>query len=438
MSIPKHCDVVVIGGGPAGSLLSALLAQKGYHIVVLDKQKHPRYHVGESLIPHFWKYTDAAGVSDRILSEGFVRKAGGMVNWHGQVRTHDFVSFGHPRPALHVERDIFDLILLENAREKGARVHEQVAVVRADFDGDYEARATYRTKDGTETGTIRSRFVVDATGQNALLGRQLGVRVVDQAFRYMSVWGYFRGARYVDAQGRVHPEEHVSDAAPTTFVSSLDKTGDAGWSWHILLRGSTSVGLVVPLEEVQAVKARGETWESYFLRTCRDIPIMSQLLEGAEFIGGSLHLINDYSYRSTKLAGPGFFLIGDAAGFIDPIFSVGVVLGFYGAFAASWAIHESLRKPGSAVRNRQQFAHQMHGRIELARSLALPRISSPDEEISDLAKAAVRLERSNSHELMQAVTMLTTRSDNFVRLLDGVILPVPDGTRVRTVGEIAF
>ena len=122
MKIPTLCDVVVVGGGPAGSLLSTYLAQKGHNVVLFDKQKHPRYIVGESLIPDFWKFTDKAGVSEKIEQEGFIQKAGGMAYWKGTIRGHTFKDFGYTRAAMHVERDRFDHILLENAKEKGATV----------------------------------------------------------------------------------------------------------------------------------------------------------------------------------------------------------------------------------------------------------------------------------------------------------------------------
>ncbi len=110
--IPPRCDVVVIGGGPAGSIAATLLAQKGYEVVLFERERHPRYRVGESLIPHFWKYCDMVGVSEKILADGFIQKAGGTTIWGGVVRQMGFKDFGYGRPALHVERDRLDQILL--------------------------------------------------------------------------------------------------------------------------------------------------------------------------------------------------------------------------------------------------------------------------------------------------------------------------------------
>ncbi|HTP45714.1 MAG TPA: tryptophan 7-halogenase, partial [Casimicrobiaceae bacterium] len=132
-AVPEFCDVAVIGGGPAGSLAASFLAGKGYSVALFERQKHPRYNVGESLLPDIWKYCDAAGVADAIVSEGFVRKAGGSVDWKGEMRRLSFSDFGYTRPALHVERDRFDHILLERARASGAWIGEEIAVLDADF-----------------------------------------------------------------------------------------------------------------------------------------------------------------------------------------------------------------------------------------------------------------------------------------------------------------
>ena len=117
-TVPKQCDVAVIGGGPAGSMAAALLSQKGYEVVLFEKKKQPRYNVGESLIPHFWKYCELGKVADKIEEEGFIQKAGGTVVWNGVIRQIAFKNFGYSRPALHVERDRFDHILLRSEERR--------------------------------------------------------------------------------------------------------------------------------------------------------------------------------------------------------------------------------------------------------------------------------------------------------------------------------
>lgn len=434
MRVPSRCDVVVIGGGPAGSMAATFLAQQGYDVVLFDRECHPRYRVGESVIPHLWKYCDLAGATDQIEAEGFVRKAGGTVAWEGVIRQFAFKDFGHTRPALHVERDRFDYILLQNARAHGAQVFEAVSVAHADLDRDDGATVAYRGMDDETRGAIACRFVVDASGQHAVLARQLGIRVIDEDFRFMSVWGYFTDSKYVGADGRAHPFEALSVVPPTTFVSSI---GRWGWVWHIPLRESTSVGLVLPQAEIKRAKAAGESWEEFFIRTCYEVPHLNRLLEHARLCTGSVRLIRDYSYRPTQLAGPGFFLIGDAAAFVDPIFSVGVCVGMYSAWLAAWAIDRTFKAPARADAHRALFSDQLRGRLEVARAIALPRYR-PGGAAGDLARAAIRFESSLEQELIHVVSTVTTRNENFVDVAGDANGEMMVSDKYRTLETIAF
>jgi flavin-dependent dehydrogenase len=407
--------VVVVGGGPAGSMAAASLAGAGYDVVLLDREKHPRNTVGESLIPDFWKYCDAIGVSGKIEAEGFVRKAGGIVDWRGETRRLAFRDFGYARPALHVERDRFDAILLEHARERGARVHEGVLVTAVELGVAPGARVACRADGDSAPWRVACRFVVDASGQSALLGRQLGLRVMDEEFRFMSVWGYFTGSKYVAADQTVHAADSYREIPPTTYTTSIPGAGDWGWSWHIQLRESASVGLVVPLESVKELKARGGDLERYLTEQCLALPRLAQLLGEARLLEGSVRAIRDFSYYSRQLAGPGFFLVGDAAGFVDPVFSIGVVLGLYSAHAAAWAIDRSLRRPESVDRYRALYASQVRGRMELARALALPQYRAGAAATPE-AKAAMRFAGGDARELIRAASRLTDRSEHFYAL----------------------
>jgi flavin-dependent dehydrogenase len=249
------------------------------------------------------------------------------------------------------------------------------------------------------------------------MAKQLGIRTIDADFRFMSLWGYFKNSKYIGLDGKAHSVENLKTILPTTFICSFAETGNWGWSWHIPLRKSTSVGLVLPLEFMKNVQLNGDSWESYFLQKCYEIPILKDLLVNAQFCEGSFAKIQDYSYRSTQIAGPGFFLIGDAAGFIDPIFSIGIVLGMYSAYTATWAIDRSFKNPSSLVHNQALFSRQMQGRLEVARSLALPRYQL-GHDTCDLARATVQMERSLEQELMAAWSTMTGRSDNFQAIAD--------------------
>ncbi len=417
MNIPQRCDVVVIGGGPAGALAATFLSRSGHHVVVLDRQHFPRTTVGESLIPDVWKYCDAAGVTERILAEGFVRKAGGLVEWNGEMRTLSFRDFGYTRPALHVERDSFDAILLDHAGSQGAEVHQGITVTRVETAGDGEpVRVEFRPTGSEQLNQIECRYVVDASGQNALLARQAGSRQLDEAFRFMSIWGYFENANYLAVDGSVHSAAEVTEIAPSTYVTNIPDLGDWGWCWHIALRRNTSVGLIVPVDAVKGMRDEKESWEQFYLAQCARLPRLAQLLAPGRYIPGSVRIIRNYSYRSEQLAGPGYYLIGDAAGFLDPIFSVGVVLAMHGAYAAAWAIDQSLREPQRAADYRAIFADQLKGRMEVSRALALPGYQC-SEQANRLAQDIVKLTDKQAQALMQAASRATARPHNFDALL---------------------
>jgi flavin-dependent dehydrogenase len=433
MDVPATCDVVVAGGGPAGSTAATLLSQRGYDVVLLEKERHPRYNVGESLIPHFWKYCELMGADGAVESDGFVQKAGGTVIWNGVIRQMRFRDFGYARPALHVERDRFDLILLDHARAQGSNVVEEVAVTGAKLGAEGGPVVSYRGAGGV-SGQVRCRFLVDASGQGAVLARQLGSRVVDDAFKFMSVWGYFEDSLYVGADGSAHPFSSLRSIPPTTFVSNID-----GWSWlwHIPQRDSTSVGLVLTKEEMQGVKGGRGGLEADFLRRCGAIPYLSRLLEGATYVEGSFHAIRDYSYRPAQLTGPGFFLIGDAAAFIDPIFSIGIVLGMYSGYLAAWAIDRSLGDPSKTASSQAIFARQFGSRLEASRALALPRYGFGATEAA-LVSSSLGFETALEQELMYVVSTLSTRSDNFVEMFRERPDAPTDSDRYRVLEEIVF
>jgi flavin-dependent dehydrogenase len=267
-------------------------------------------------------------------------------------------------------------------------------------------------EDGTRL-QISCRFLVDATGQAAFVARQQGSGRLDQDFRFVSLWGYFAGSRYVSSGGVVRPFEDIPVHHPMTFVSRLV---DWGWLWHIPMRKVTSVGINVPLDQYRADVARHASIEDYFLATCAKTKYLADLLSGSKLTNGTVRVLRDYSYLPDSVAGPGYFVVGDAAGFVDPIFSIGVVMGLYSGHLAAWAIDRSLRRADQAEISRHLFAQQMRGRYELGRAMALP---SVEEEAPSSARTYFDFFSQAEKQLMWSAASMTTRSANLVRTAGG-------------------
>ncbi len=426
MNIPEVCDVVVIGGGPTGTTAATSLSQKGYHVVLLEKKQHPRNVVGESLIPHFWKYTDIIGVTDKIKSEGFIEKNGGTVLWKGDMRQMRFADFGYERPALHVERDSFDSILLEHTKEQeNTQVFEKVTVHDVEF---FENSVDVHYRGDADQGVVKAKYVIDATGQRALISRKMKTRVIDEDFRFVSMWGYFDNSKYVTLGGRVHPFSDVGEIAPTTFVSSI---GEWGWSWHIPQRKRTSVGLVIPIEEYKEQSKKHASPEAYFLALCHELPTLKDLLASAEYVG-DFDMIRDYSYQPVNLCGPNYFLAGDAAAFVDPVFSLGVTISMFSGLFSAWAVDMSLKKPEKSKHYQDIYVKQYRGRLAVARALAVP---SHDCDQSELAMRMIHFERPNELELMYVASRLSNRSEHIEKMLGKRIV---SSDKVYELGQLDF
>jgi flavin-dependent dehydrogenase len=304
MGIPAETDILVIGGGPAGSCAATELARRGYGVVLIDKARHPREVVGESILPHAWRYFDRLGATKLVEREGFVKKAGGVVAWEDQVTEISFRDFDFDRPGLHVERAVLDHLLLNNARDAGVQVFEGVAAESFVEDRGQGAQAWLVDTESRDRHRVTCRFLVDASGQGCFVARQLGAVRLDPDFRFIALWGYFTGSRYISSGGVVRPFEDITDHPPMTFVCSR---GNWGWAWHIPLRKHTSVGILVPVEDYKKAADAARSREQYFLDACMSTPSLRALLEGAQLCDGGVRLMRDFSYASGKIAGSGLF-----------------------------------------------------------------------------------------------------------------------------------
>ncbi len=411
--IPKKCDVLVIGGGPAGSMAASSLAREGVDVVVIEKQQFPRDTVGESLIPHVWKYLDLIEVSEEVEQAGFIKKKGGIVYWDGAYRKMSFKDLGYTRQGLHVERDIFDQILLNKAESFGAKVFMPVKVIKAQL-GDNTSQVVYKDQISGVTGEIIAKYIIDSSGQSAVISRQEKIRCYDDAFRFNAFWGYYSGGHYVDNQMQVHPFGEQKKHSPLTLVSTI---GDWGWVWQIVLQEKVSVGLILPKENLPLFKNKGDSMEERFDNFLRETPLIGKVMKDAQLIADSVKSLKDYAYTPSNLTPANCYLAGDAAAFVDPINSSGVVMALYSGFFSAWCIHKSLKKEHRKTFYQELYRKQLTTRLDLFKLIAYPAHLHTPEMLEKGVKIFSQLGDEEMH-LALTQTTLINRAENLKKLLN--------------------
>ena len=332
----EEFDVVVVGGGPAGSTLGALVAMQGHRVLLLEKETFPRYQIGESLLPSTVQgICRLLGVTDEINAAGFPRKQGGTFRWGTNPAPWTFSFSVSPKIAgptsfaYQVERSRFDKILLDNAARNGVDVREQCAVTEVVKDDGRVSGVRYTAADGAER-IAHGRFVVDASGNSSRIYKQVGgTREYSEFFRSLALFGYFEN-------GKRLPPPNSGNILCAAFPS--------GWFWYIPLSDTlTSVGVVVRREEAAKIQGNPEAAMSSLIGEC---PLIADYLSGATRVTtgqyGQLRVRKDYSYHHTMFWRPGMVLIGDAACFVDPVFSSGVHLATYSGLLAARSINTVL------------------------------------------------------------------------------------------------
>jgi flavin-dependent dehydrogenase len=335
-------DVLVIGGGPAGSTAATLLTQRGYRVALFEKDRHPRFHIGESLLPANLPLLERLGVAEQVRAIG-MRKWGAEFVSHWDGRRQDFrfaEAWNKSLPmAYQVRRSVFDEILIRRAAQVGAEVIEGARVREVEIAGDtlpdgapseMPVRAQVQYEDG-RVQSWQARFLVDASGRDTFLANRLQVKRRDPKHNSAAIFGHFSGAqRYAGER-----EGHIS-------IYWFDH----GWFWFIPLSdGATSVGAVV---WPYYLKSRTVPVRDFLLATIALCPPLAQRLSGAQLIN-EVQATGNYSYHCTRSHGARYLLLGDAYAFIDPMFSSGVMLAMHSAFAGAETVDRCLREPARAA-----------------------------------------------------------------------------------------
>ncbi|MES2184193.1 MAG: FAD-dependent oxidoreductase [Pseudomonadota bacterium] len=342
-SLAESCDVLVIGGGPAGATIAALLAQQGRDVVMAEKAHHPRFHIGESLLPANVELFEKLGVLPQV-------EAIGLPKWGVE-----FVAEDHEQPsriefaeswdaslthAWQVRRSDLDEVLFRNAAQRGARTLEGCRVQDVQFD-DEGATVQAVLDDGAKK-QWRARFVIDASGRDTLLSNKLDAKRKSPKHNSAALFGHFTQAERLP--GRM--EGHI-----TIFWFAH------GWFWFIpLADGTTSVGAVC---WPYYLKSRTKPLREFFADTIAMAPKLAKRLEGATLVDDMVHATGNYSYTSTRCSGERFLMLGDAFAFIDPVFSSGVYLAMHSAFTGAEVVAATLDRPREAAAARRRFEKYM-------------------------------------------------------------------------------
>jgi flavin-dependent dehydrogenase len=339
----QRCEVLVIGGGPGGSTIGALLAKRGREVVLLEKEVHPRFHIGESLLPRNMEIFESLGVMDRLKAIGVVKKAADFTDElaGGAKTTFHFaraVDKTYPS-AFQVRRDELDAMLLYTARDHGVVVHEATQVTSVDLNDDAR-RVTAVDAEGCHHAWA-PEFIVDASGRDSLLARRLNWRRRDRAHSTAAMFGHFAQA-----------ERREGDAAGNISVYWFEH----GWLWMIPLRdGCMSVGAVC---EPAYIKSRDCSPEEFLQRTIAMMPNAAARMRDAYAIS-EVCTAGNYSYDSRRAGDKGFLLIGDALCFIDPVFSSGVLLAMHGAKKGADVVDACLAQPQRSRRIIRRYQREI-------------------------------------------------------------------------------
>lgn len=341
----NKCDVLVIGGGPAGCTVAPLLARQGHRVVLLEKAHHPRFHIGESLLPANLPLLEALGVADEVRAIGMEKWGAEFVSpWHAHRQEFQFAdAMNKDQPmAYQVKRAEFDHILIRNAAREGVEVIEGCKVRAVDFQPDGQAAVVRATHDDGSEASWQARFVVDASGRDTFLANRFQIKHRNPRHNSSALYAHFAGAR-----------RHEGRAEGNITIFWFDH----GWFWFIPLSdGLTSVGATV---WPYYMKTRaGRSLKQFLLDTIALCPALVERLKDAEIVTEA-EATGNFSYVSERNHGPGYLMLGDAYAFIDPVFSSGVMLAMNSGFEGAKAIDRCLSRPAEAAAALAEFDRVM-------------------------------------------------------------------------------
>ena len=330
MALDTECEVLIIGGGPAGSTAATLLARYGRKVVLLEKAHHPRFHIGESLLPMNLPLFERLGVLDKVRAMG-VFKPGADFEADNERGYNTFAfdrAIGNSPPhAYQVWRQDFDQMLFEHARATGADAREGHEVVSLEQVDSRRSHVEVKVHDGS-TYRITTQYIVDASGRDTFLSSKKRLRRKNPEHQSAAIFGHFHGAEY-------RPGEDAGNISIYRFAQ--------GWMWMIPLPdGVMSIGAVC--RPAYLKQRKGKTVD-FLWETLRLNEGVRKRIAQAELIGGEVRVTGNYSYDSARMGGPGWVMVGDAFAFLDPVFSSGVYLAMSGAERAAAIVDQALREP---------------------------------------------------------------------------------------------
>lgn len=322
-----ECDVLVVGGGPAGSTVSTLMQRRGLKVLQLEKDHHPRFHIGESLLPANMPILEELGVLEEVRSIGVLKLGADFPEEGDRYYTYRFgFSLGKTPPyAFQVKREDYDQILFRNAQRNGVDAREGVKVDKVEIQPDRSCIAQATVETG-EKLTIKSRYLVDASGRDTLLGNALKIKVKNDKHQSAAIFAHFKGVAR-------RPGDEAGNISIYRF--------DYGWSWFIPLSdGLMSIGCVCFPEYLK--KRKGRTAE-FLLETLKQMPGAAERTVDAEIVGET-RVTGNYSYTCSRMSGPGYIMVGDAFAFVDPVFSSGVYLAMHSGKHAAELVDQILKR----------------------------------------------------------------------------------------------